>query len=253
LNPDDREKNVPPRLKIFADSHAVANAFANVLAQRIASLSQKQNVVSVSLSGGSTPKLLFEVLANEFGDHVDWSQVHWFWGDERCVPPSDPESNYGAAERLLLSKINVPKSNVHRIVGESDPEVESQRYAEEIESWLPSHADGLPRFDIVVLGMGTDGHTASIFPNQMELMSSPRICEIATHPESGQRRITLTGPLLNAAANVFFLVTGKKKASVLAEIFHGTGHCETYPAYHIRPEGGSQYYVDQAAGSEINA
>ncbi len=251
MNPECRENYVAPRLKIFADKQAVAEAFALELTRLINALSQNQNRVSVSLSGGSTPKLLFDVLATDFISHVDWSKVHFFWGDERCVAPTDPESNFGEAERLFLSRLELPESNVHRIVGESDPELECLRYQQEIEQVLSPNAEGLPQFDIVVLGMGTDGHTASIFPHQIELMNSPRICAVATHPESGQKRITLTGPVLNAAEHVFFLVTGENKATVLAEIFHRSGQYETYPAFQIAPDRGSEFYVDQAAGALI--
>jgi 6-phosphogluconolactonase len=242
---------VAPTLKIFPDNPAVATSFAKDFAQLIQSLLEHQGLVSVALSGGSTPKLLFDVLANEYANRLDWSNIHFFWGDERCVPPTDPESNYGEAERLLLSRINIPAANVHRMMGESDPELERVRYEQEWIGIVKPDDDGLPKLDILILGMGSDGHTASIFPNQIEFMHSNRICEIATHPESGQKRITLTGPVLNAAANVFFLVTGESKAKVLGEIFHESGQYKSYPATHIAPAGGSQFYVDELAGALI--
>ena len=242
---------MPPTLNIFPDNPAVARAFASELTRLIQSLSETQSSVSISLSGGSTPKLLFSVLASEYANSIDWNKVHFFWCDERCVVPSNPESNYGEAERLLFSNIHIPKSNIHRIVGESDPALERARYEQEVLETMNSDPNELPKFDIVLLGMGSDGHTASIFPHQIEFMQSDRVCEIATHPESGQKRITLTGPVLNLAANVFFLVTGENKARVLAEIIGNTGQCKTYPTYYVSPTNGSQFYIDQSAGSLI--
>lgn len=204
----------------------------------------------MALSGGSTPKLLFSVLAEEYADKTDWSKVHFFWGDERCVAPDDSESNYGAANKLFLSPIGIPESNIHRVLGESEPSDESERYSQEITKHLEDR-DGVPVFDILMLGMGSDGHTASIFPHEIELLSSEKICEVATHPESGQKRITLTGKVLNAASNVFLLITGKGKASVLAEIINRKGAFETYPTSFINPPNGCNFFIDDSAGSML--
>ncbi len=240
-----------PTIKTYSDNPAVANAFAEDFVGLLNSLTESKSKVTVALSGGSTPKLLFSVLAQQFATAVDWSKVHFFWGDERCVPPTDAESNFGEAEKLFLSKINIPESNVHRVLGESDPAVERVRYGKEVADHVAANSLSIPSFDIMLLGMGGDGHTASIFPHEIELLKSDNICEVATHPQSGQKRITLTGKVLNASNQVFFLVTGAGKASVLAEIFTQTGQCETYPTTHVALATNPAFYIDEAAGAKL--
>jgi 6-phosphogluconolactonase len=243
---------VQPTIRLFPDNPAVANAFAADLVELLQTLTASQTKVSVSLSGGSTPKLLFEVLAKKFNHSVDWSKIQFFWGDERCVPPTDQESNFGEAERLFLSKIEIPTGNIYRVHGEADPASERVRYGQLIAANVESNESGTPSFDIMLLGMGDDGHTASIFPAQIELLKSDQICEIATHPQSGQKRITVTGKIINASKHVFFLVTGAGKADVLSEIFGKTGNFESYPTSHLAPPCGATFYLDQAAGEKIS-
>ncbi|EMI40643.1 6-phosphogluconolactonase [Rhodopirellula sp. SWK7] len=232
----------------IVDPPTLAREFAKDFAAWV----EKQNhdKISVALSGGSTPKILFELWASEYADSVDWSRLHFFWGDERCVPPNDSESNYGVAKALFFDKVRVPDENIHRVHGEADPEQERVRYEEEIRSIVSSDENGIPRFDLMLLGMGDDGHTASIFPYQRELLQSPRICEVAQHPVSGQTRITLTGPVINASAKTVFLVTGAGKKEVLADVIHHKGAFETYPASYIT-EGDVVFYVDEAAAEEL--
>ncbi|MFK7770406.1 MAG: 6-phosphogluconolactonase [Mariniblastus sp.] len=240
-----------PSIKTFADNPAVANAFAKDFVELLKTLTSSQAKVTVALSGGSTPKLLYSILAEEFSEAVDWSRVHFFWGDERCVPPTDEQSNYGEADTLFLSKIKMPESNVHRIWGENVPVIERERYEHVVVTHVAPGSDSVPSFDIMLLGMGGDGHTASIFPHEIEFLKSGNICEVATHPESGQNRITLTGKILNASKHVFFLVTGSGKAEVLAEIFGKTGKFETYPTTHIAPAIEPTFYIDEAAAAKL--
>jgi 6-phosphogluconolactonase len=235
--------------KIFADNPAVAGAFAEEFAKWVEA--QNKPKVTVSLSGGSTPTLLFEILARDFAEKIDWSIVHLFWGDERCVPPEDPQSNYGVCKSLLLDKVSIPETNVHRVIGESDPEAEAVRYGEEMKAHCELNADGLPMLDLLILGMGGDGHTASIFPHQMELLKSEAVCAVATHPESGQKRVSMTGPVLCAAKQVDFLVTGAGKASVLGEIFGKTGAWESYPTSFITSAGPMTFWLDKGAATEV--
>ena len=230
---------------IFDTPQAVAEAFARDLAQRIAAADQ----LTIALSGGSTPKLLFDYVAAEYAD-IDWSKVHLYWGDERCVPPTDDDSNYKMTVTHLLSKIDMPEANVHRVLGENDPVQEAQRYGKEIEDGLPS-ANGLPQFDLIILGMGADGHTASIFPHEMELLDSKEVCAVATHPESGQKRVSLTGQVINNARVVTFLVTGASKAEKVVEIVNQSGDWKSYPASYIKPDSGElTWYLDKAANGQ---
>lgn len=226
---------------------AVAEAFAD----HFITLARTNDTLSVALSGGSTPKILFDLLAEHHANSIDWSNVHFYWGDERCVPPTDSDSNYKMTVDHLLSKIDFPDENVHRVLGENDPVEEAISYGNQITANLPA-ANGLPQFDLIILGMGGDGHTASIFPHEIELLDSDHVCEVATHPENGQKRVSLTGKVINNAANVCFLVTGAGKAEKVEEIFHKTGNWERYPASHIEPvEGDLIWWMDQAAASLI--
>ncbi len=233
---------------IFDTPEATARGFANYLQ----ATHQEQDQLNIALSGGSTPKILFDILASEFREDFDWSKIHLYWGDERCVPPTDNESNYKMTLDHLISKIDIPASNVHRVLGENDPENEAIRYSEEIEQNLPEKA-GLPSFDIVLLGMGGDGHTASIFPHEMELLTDDRICAIGINPDSGQKRVTLTGPIINNAKAVCFLATGAGKAEKVDEIFNQKNGYTTYPASHILPTHGDLFwYLDKDASNKLN-
>lgn len=228
-------------LKIFSNKTELALFFCDEL---VKSVLQKDEFY-LCLSGGSTPEIIFQNLAKDHKSRIDWSKVRLFWGDERCVPPDDDESNYGMTNKNLLSFINIPEKNVHRIEGEGNPEEEAARYSEEIRNNVPLN-NGFPKFDLVMLGLGEDGHTASIFPNQMYLLHSEKIFEVATHPATGQKRITLTGNTINNAKEIIFLVTGEHKASILRQILKENNG--TLPATHIQPVSGSlKFYIDESA------
>lgn len=235
-------------LNIFLDPQRTAEAFGDYLMLQ----AENKATFHCALSGGSTPKILFDYMAERYKDSPLWTRMHFYWGDERCVAPDHEESNYKMAKERLFDKVPVPEANIHRIKGENDPEQEASRYAEELAEHMPLQ-DGQPVFDMIILGMGGDGHTASIFPHQMELLTSESICEVATHPESGQKRVTLTGPMINAGHEVAFLVTGEGKQEKISEIFHKTGSWEMYPAAHINPELGIlQWFIDEAAAAGIS-
>ncbi|MBG49551.1 MAG: 6-phosphogluconolactonase [Pseudozobellia sp.] len=235
-------------LKIYSDKQEVASEFSNFFAEKV----KESDSFHVALSGGSTPKIVFDVLANEFGSDLDWNKVHFYWGDERCVPPTDDESNYKMTVEHLLSKIEIPEENIHRIKGENEPKGEAVRYSEVIEQYL-SESNGIPTFDLVILGMGDDGHTASIFPHEIDLWHSEKTCEVAVHPDSGQRRITITGKIINAAATVAFLVTGEGKAEKVGEIVRRTGSFKDYPATLVAPKSNNLYwFLDDAAAANLN-
>ncbi len=235
-------------LHIYEDNPSVAAAFAKWLAQWL----QGKSNATIALSGGSTPKLLFQILSEQYADKIDWTTVQLFWGDERCVPPDDEESNFGMTRDLLLKKVDVPRSNIHRVHGEANPQDEALRYSEEIITWVPAGPSGLPQFDLIILGMGSDGHTASIFPHQMELLTSEKICAIAIHPETGQHRISLTGPVINAAAEVAFLVTGDSKREKVKIILNKEPGYLDYPSAHVQPGSGKlHWFLDKAAAAGL--
>jgi len=196
------------------------------------------------LSGGKTPKLLFSLLAGKYLKVVPWQKIHFWWGDERMVPTDDPESNFGVINELLFSKIKLSQSQIHRIKGEAKPIEEAKRYGFEIQSLVPT-INGYPEFDLIMLGLGDDGHTASIFPDQMQLMESDEITRVAFQPITGQLRITLTGKVLNNAKKIAFLVSGASKSGIFDEIIHNTINSSVYPASHIRPEGELHWFIDK--------
>jgi len=234
-------------LKIYQDKNQVAQEFSKYFAEK----AKGEASFHVALSGGSTPKIVFDVLAKEFGASIDWKSVHFYWGDERCVLPTDDESNYKMTVEHLLSKIDIPEENIHRIKGEEDPEAEAVRYAQVLKNELPSK-NGFPQFDLVILGMGDDGHTASIFPHEIELWQSENLCAVAVHPDSGQKRITITGNVINHSKTVAFLVTGATKEEKVGEIINCDGACETYPANLVAPTSGDLlWFLDKAAAAKI--
>ena len=194
----------------------------------IAEAGKLSTPVTIALAGGATPELLYSVVGNKFGNSVRWEFVHFFWGDERCVPPDNPESNYGMACRSLFQKISIPSDNIHRIMGESDPHEEELRYSNEIVRHTRKR-DGLPVFDLVILGLGEDGHTASIFPSDLTLIESERICSVTSHPVTMQKRISLTGRIINNADKATFIVTGGKKAEIVEKILNAAAGYRPYP------------------------
>ncbi|MEO0468772.1 MAG: 6-phosphogluconolactonase [Bacteroidota bacterium] len=226
---------------IDADPQAVAKAFADWLVDYLPA----NQPFHMALSGGSTPKILFKLLAESYADKIDWSFLHLYWGDERCVPPDHSDSNFRMTEELLLSQVPIPAENIHRVRGEAEPALEAERYGQLLDTNL-AKTDELPVFDLIILGMGADGHTASIFPHESHLLQAKDHCVVATHPASGQIRISLSGPVINAAKRVVFLITGASKRPVLAEVFAKTKMAESYPVSHI---GATQidWFLDQAA------
>jgi 6-phosphogluconolactonase len=205
-----------------------------------------QNFYHIALSGGKTPSLLFKLLAENYPDQFPWHKIHLWWGDERMVPPDDSESNFRVANELLISKISIPPGNIHRIHGEADPHEEVKRYEAEIVALIPLKND-IPAFDLIILGLGEDGHTASIFPGQQNLLDSDHLTEISRHPVTSQVRITLTGKILNNAYKVVFLITGNTKAKVLGKIIHHHKDADNYPAAHIRLAEELHWFIDKAS------
>ncbi len=231
--------------KIYKDKQEVAERFSAYFAELV----KEYGTFHVALSGGSTPRLIFDVLAEQYGDIIDWSQIQFYWGDERCVLPTDEQSNFKMTQDHLFSKIKVPKENIHRVLGENQPMGEAMRYANLLEINLDRVAD-IPQFDLVLLGMGDDGHTASIFPHEMELWNAEDHCVVATHPDSGQKRVSINGKVINKAKEVIFLVTGDTKAEKVKEIQQQEGDYKKYPASWVQPESGKlTWFMDEAAAA----
>ncbi|WP_273567251.1 6-phosphogluconolactonase [Maribacter halichondriae] len=237
------------QLNISKTKQDVANNFADYLGDLMSS----SESLHIALSGGSTPKIVFDELASREIPKDVWKKVHLYWGDERCVPPTDDESNYKMTVEHLISKVEIPEKNIHRIKGENKPEYEAERYTDVLKKELPK-TNKLPKFDLVILGMGDDGHTASIFPHEIDLWHSDKLCEVAEHPESGQKRITMTGRIINHATEVTFLVTGGSKAEKVSEIINQEGDFKNYPANLVAPASGKLlWFLDKAAAAGITS
>ncbi len=244
-----------PRFNIFSNVQQLNQALCLDFMNAVHTLSKKDEMLFLALSGGNTPKMFYRQLSgwnDEIKTHpINWSHIHFFWVDERCVPPDHPESNYGMTYENLLSRLKIHPDQIHRIRGENDPFVEVQRYTDEIMHIVPLQ-NGLPVFNRIFLGIGEDGHTASIFPYQRGMTHSKAICKIASHPVTGQKRITLTYKPINNARRITFLVTGKNKSKIISEIAGNTPLANQYPAYHIRPVHGTmEWYLDKPAAQNI--
>ena len=235
-------------IKIYKDANGVAKAFAEML---IKITTRNKQTMHIALSGGSTPTLLFDILAREYSKQMPWNRIHFWWGDERCVPPTDNESNFKMTKEHLFNKIDIGKNQIHRVKGELPPDKAKDSYISEIKQNIDTQ-NGLPIFDLIILGMGNDGHTASIFPDQLSLLNSDTICAVASHPESGQKRITLTGGIINNAKLISFLVTGKSKADRIAEIFINKEEAKKLPASFIQPKNGELiFFLDTEAAAGL--
>ncbi len=237
-----------PDIHIYATPQEVAEKFALFLREKV---DKKEGLFHWALSGGSTPKILFEHLANTHKATFPWEKLCLYWGDERCAPPQHAESNYRMTYDTLLKHVGIPIAQIHRIKGENEPAAEAQRYGNVLHENIGGN---IPSFDLIMLGMGADGHTASIFPQQLELLTATELCGVAQHPENGQFRVTLNGTVLNAAREVVFLVTGSGKAEKVHEIIGQTATAKQYPAAHINPINGRlHWFLDAAAAERLNA
>jgi 6-phosphogluconolactonase len=243
-----------PIIKIFDTPELLAKSVANEIGSFISARSPSNGEYSLVLSGGSTPRLLFRELVHlNKKNPISWENVKLFWGDERSVPPDHPESNFGMTRRELLDHISIPEENVIRIRGENAPKEEAQRYSDEIRRSFGIGEGKVPVFDWILLGLGTDGHTASLFPESDALKVQNQICVATKHPTSGQDRLTLTLPVINRAERVTFFIVGKEKSKIISEIFNHEINYTQYPAVLINPESGIlEWYLDKKASQLLN-
>ena len=220
-------------------SQSAAKAFIELAKQAIA----ERGRFLVSLSGGGTPMKLYERLANE---KIDWTHVHFFWGDERCVPVDDPGNTYGQTKKILFDKIGT--TNIHRIESELEPDSASVAYTHTLSGFADTPLN-FPRFDLVLLGMGDDGHTASLFPGSPVDIDMPTIAVTAHYQDRPANRVSLTPKVFNQAREIWFLVTGAGKAETLRRVINGERNLEQLPAQRIQPVNGNLIWmIDEAAG-----
>ncbi|MFN2150030.1 MAG: 6-phosphogluconolactonase [Anaerolineales bacterium] len=244
-----------PVIKRYPDTKALAQAVVDLFIEIANEAIEARDVFTVALSGGTTPRSVYELLADErYAEAVDWSKVHVFWGDERSVPPNNPNSNYWMAENLWLGRGNIPEINIHRMKGELDAELAEMDYNRVLHDFFADNAAAgkPPRLDLVLLGMGDDGHTASLFPGTAAIHETERWVIAHFIEKLKTRRITLTPVVLNAAANVVFLVEGEGKAVRLKEVLEGPEQPDVLPAQIIAPTDGNLYwFVDEAAAADL--
>jgi 6-phosphogluconolactonase len=223
-------------------SQAATKKFIELANQAIA----ERGRFLVSLSGGSTPMKLFERLANET---LDWTRVYFFWGDERCVPVDDPGNTYGQTKKILFDKIGT--TNIHRVTSELEPAQAAQAYAQTLSGFADAPFD-FPHFDLVLLGMGDDGHTASLFPGSPVDIETTTIAVTAHYQDRPANRVSLTPKVFNQAREIWFLVTGAGKAETLRRVINGERNLEQLPAQRIQPVNGNLIWmIDEAAGKSL--
>ncbi len=229
-------------LQILASKEDLARAAADHFVQASRNAVAQKGFFTVALSGGSTPKALYELLADQFRDRIPWPNIHFYWSDERHVPPNHAESNYRLANEAMLSRVPVTPSNVHRIISENPAADAARDYEDTIKEISEN-----PRLDLILLGLGTDGHTASIFPGSEVLNETERLVAAPWVEKLNTYRITMTLPLLNNGASVVFLVSGAEKAQIVKEVLEGP---QKYPAQEVKPINGELIWMlDQDAAA----
>ena len=238
-------------LKIFENRQALAHAAAELFAAQAKKAVAVRGRFTVMLAGGETPRLTYETLAKEpYRSSLPWGDIHFFWGDERCVPPDDPRSNALLAQVALLSHVPVRKKQIHPIISNGSPRHAADAYGLELVDFFNGQP---PCFDLAFLGLGDDGHTASLLPGSAALQEKLRWTAVAKRPEENFSRVTLTAAIINQTRLVVFLVAGSSKAQVLHTILEDSSDTSTYPAQLIKPESGDlRWYADRDAAAMLS-
>ncbi len=243
---------IKPDVRIFENLEVLSQAAASLFIESSARAILERGRFLVTLCGGNTPLKLYELLAQSpYQEQVDWPHVHIFWGDERCVPVEDLQNSYRQAHEVWLGHVPIPPENIHRVQSDLEPADASIAYALTLKGYAsaPLH---WPRFDLVLLGMGGDGHTASLFPGSEVNPSTPTLAVTEKYQERPANRVTLSPLVFNAARRVLFLVSGESKSETLANVLYGEYHPELLPVQRIRPTDGEiVWLVDQAAASKL--
>lgn len=241
-----------PEVRIFENLDVLSRAAAEGFVETSARAITDRGRFLVALSGGETPLTFYRLLAQSpTREQIDWRFLHAFWGDERCVPPEDVENSYRQVHEALLAHVPIPSGNVHRIQSDLPPQVAAEAYASVLQQFSTPPLEW-PRFDLVLLGMGTDGHTASIFPGSPISATSPTLAVTGKYLDRPSQRVTLTPLVLNSARLIIFLVSGEGKREVLANVLSGNLRPDLLPAQRIQPTDGELIWmVDRAAASQL--
>lgn len=234
-------------VEVLADKSALIERARQIVVSRIQTAIETNDRFTIALSGGSTPKPLYEALATE---SLPWSRIHIFWGDERYVPANHQDSNQLMTRQAWLDKIEIPEGNIHAVnTTTGDPQQDAAQYEAELKKFFATDAE-FPTFDLILLGMGDDGHTASLFPQTEALTVGDRWITVGN--KDGQPRLTFTVPLINQADCVLFMVSGANKRSALEHVFAPQGSSSQYPSRLIQPQGELLWLLDRAAGDELS-
>jgi len=234
-------------VEVLPDESALIERSRDIMLEKINTAIAERGLCTIALSGGSTPKPLYEALSRQ---QLPWDKIHIFWGDERYVPPDHPESNQLMARTAWLDRVAIPEGNIHPMpTDEADPAVAASKHENQLQLFFQVSAGEFPVFDIILLGIGDDGHTASLFPHTETLKVSDRLVTVGN--KDGQPRITFTYTLINQARYVIFVVAGASKQAALAQIFAPDGDASTYPSRLIQPQGELWWLLDRAAGEHL--
>ena len=244
-------------VEVLKDADAVARRGADLFAATAQEATAARGAFTVALSGGETPGAMYRILAHQvFTQKIPWRRVHLYWGDERCVPPDSERSNYRLADESFIRHVPIPPDNVHRMRGEDDPDQAARAYEKLLLTppARPAHSPAsLPVLDLVLLGLGADGHTASLFPHSPALTVEDRLV-VPNEAEGTGARLTLTVPVINAARHVVFVVTGAAKAGMVAAVLEGPRRPPAIPAQLVAPAKGTLIWLlDEAAAAELGS
>jgi 6-phosphogluconolactonase len=241
-----------PVIEVYRSTKELDRSAAEKIVLSINKAVTERGVAFVALSGGETPRAVYRLLGTaEWNNRIDWNRVHLFFTDERAVPPADSQSNYGMVKRGLISHINIPEKNVHRMKGEKNPELAAAEYERELKEL---RGDGVVRFDLMFLGIGEDGHTASIFPGTEVVNEEHAFASAVFVPRLHSWRITLTFPVINSTREIVFLAAGKKKNSIIQRVLKRSEPVKNIPATMVRPLEGNLYWMldEDAAGGWVS-
>ncbi|HZQ25371.1 MAG TPA: 6-phosphogluconolactonase [Terriglobales bacterium] len=241
-------------IHVFPTLEQLFQSAADEFVKQVKDAVRKNGRFTVALSGGSTPKGLFALLASEYKDLLPWDKMYFFWGDERHVPPDHPESNYRMADEAMLSKLPHLAKNIFRVPAEKlDAAAAAREYEQTLRQFFRLQADELPNFNLIMLGMGPDGHTASLFPYSAALQEKHRLVTENWVEKFDTFRITATVPVLNNADEIMFLISGADKAMALREVLEGSGTEQQYPAKLVQPTHGTVlWFIEQSAAGELS-
>ncbi|MBD2361854.1 6-phosphogluconolactonase [Anabaena minutissima FACHB-250] len=236
-------------VEVLPDQSALVARSLDLILTKLDTAIKEQGKFTIALSGGSTPKPLYEAIAQQ---QLPWDKIHVFWGDERYVPPNHPDSNELMARRAWLDRVDIPAANIHAVPTlDNDPGRSAAKYEQHLQAFFQSAPGEFPALDVVLLGIGDDAHTASLFPHTEALKVSDRLITVGN--KDGNPRITFTYPFINAARTVIFIVAGANKRPALAQIFAPEADESTYPSRLIKPHGELLWLLDAAAGAELPA